>query len=109
MEKSFADLVIRTRLKYDWIVLAYGLICVLIQLNRLNRWGDFWLLVASFVFVEIFEASVYRKVSNGGGGYHMLTSQVIDRETTGGFLLLCYVLDFSILGATSYNFFVEKS
>lgn len=107
MKDANAEAAIRMRLKYDWIVWVYGLFCVLAQLLYQGDLGYFLLVVGSFVFVEVFEVSVYRKLQEGGEGYHMLTSQTLDMQTSFGFVLFCMFLEFVLLLATSLNFLVD--
>jgi hypothetical protein len=107
MNDPSADRIIATRLKYDWVVLLYGFFCVLIQLIYQGEWTYFFVVLGAFIFVEIFEVSVYQKLQNGGEEYHMLSSQILDQETSFGFLVICMILDFVLILFTSFKFLVE--
>ena len=107
MKDPKAAVVIRTRLKYDWIVLLYGLLCVSIQLIFLGNLGNFLLLIGAFVYVEVFEVSVYRKLRNGGEEYHMLLSRILDQQTSVAALGFGIALEFVVLAMFSINFLVN--
>ncbi len=107
MNDPKAAAAIQMRLKYDWIVLIYGLLCVLVQFLYQGDLGYFGLFLGSFVFVEVFEVSVYRKLNVGGEGYHMLGSKILDQNTSFGFLLLCMFYEFALLLMMSLFFLFD--
>ncbi len=107
MKDSNAFAVIEARLKYDWIVLFYGFLCVLIQLMHQGDLGYFFILIGVFVFVEGFSVAAYRKLQAGGESYHVQSRQTLDQSTGVGLILFCMVFDFAILIATSVIFLVN--
>lgn len=107
MRDPNATTAIRIRLSYDWIVLLYGLLCVFIQMICKGDWDYFLLVVGAFVFVEVVGVSLYRKLQNGGEGYHVHSGQTLDQETGVGFVVFCMAFDFAILAAISLNFLVD--
>lgn len=107
MKNSKATEAVRIRLKYDWIVLFCGFLCVLIQFIFQGNLGNFLVFVGVFIFVEIFEVSVYRKLKNGGEGYHMLTSNTLGQDTSLGYLLAAMFLELALLLAVSLIFLVK--
>lgn len=107
MKDTNAEAAIRMRLKYDWIVLLFGLLCVLIQLICKGDWGYFFLLISVFVSVEVFGVSLYRKLLNGGQGYHFFAKQTLDEQTGVGFILLCMVSELIFLIAISMFFLMN--
>lgn len=107
MKDPKAAAAIQMRLKYDWIVLLYGFFCVLVQFFYQSDLGYFGLFVGSFIFVEVFEVSVYRKLNVGEESYHMLGSKILDQHTSFGFLLMCMLFEFALLLITSLNFLAD--
>jgi hypothetical protein len=107
MKDINAAAAIGMRLRYDWIVLLYGLFCVLVEILCKGDLGYFLLVVGIFVLVEVFAVSVYRKLQDGGEGYHSLTSQTLDQESSVGSVVFCMVFDFAILLTISLSFLVH--
>lgn len=107
MKDANAAAAIRIRLKYDWIVLLYGLICIFTQLICKGDLGNFLLLIGVFGFVEVFGVALYRKLQNGEQGFHFFAKQTLDEHTGIGFLLLCMVSEFAFLVVISINFLIS--
>jgi hypothetical protein len=107
MKNPKAAELVRVRLKYDWIVLFWGFLCTLIQFIYQGDLTDFFVFVGVFALVEIFEVGVYRKLKNGGEGYHMLTSNTLNQNTSLGYLLAAMSLELIFLLAVSLIFLVN--
>lgn len=107
MKNSDAAELIRIRLKYDWIVLLYGFFCLLIQFFFLSNLNFFLLVIGAFIFVEIFNVGVFRKLQRGGEGYHMFSKQSLDQDSSFGAVLFCIIMEFFVLSATSLTFLVD--
>jgi hypothetical protein len=101
MKNVKAEAAIKMRLKYDWVVLIFGFLCVLNQLICKGDLGYFLLLVGIFVIVEGLGVSGYRKLLKGKEAYHGLTRRILDERTGFGFILLCMLFEFAILVAMS--------
>jgi hypothetical protein len=107
MKDLRAKELIKNRLKYDWIVLLYGSFCLLIQFLFLSNLEFFLFVVGSYVFVEIFNVRLYRKLLQGGEGYHMFSKQSPDQDSSFGTLLFCIIMDFAVILVTSLNFIID--
>jgi diacylglycerol kinase len=103
------DAVIGIRLKYDWLVLLYGLVCVLLQVVCRGDWVYFFAFIGVFVIVEFFGVPLYRKVKNGGHGFHMMAKQTLDRQSSVGLILVCMALELATLVGLSIIFLVKLS
>lgn len=107
MEDPKAAELIRIRLKYDWIVLLFGLICGLIQLIYPRKLDAFLIFLGCFVFVEVFEVSVFRKLQKGGSSYHMLGSRRLNQQDGFESVLICILLELFLLSVGLLVFFVD--
>ena len=107
MQDANAALVIKIRLKYDWIVLLFGFLCVFIQLFYKCNYNYFPYFVGVFIFVEVFNVALYRKLQSGGDGYHMQSRMTLDQQSGVGLILFCMVFDFAILSAFSIIYLVN--
>ncbi len=107
MKDPKAAKLIRIRLKYDWVVLLFGLLCLLIQLIYPRNLDGFLFFLGCFVFVEVFEASVYRKLQKGGSSYHMAGSRRLDQLDGFESVLICIILEFLVLSVGSLVFLLN--
>jgi hypothetical protein len=107
MKNPKAAEIIRLRLKYDWIVLLYGILCILIQFIYKGNWEVFLILVMYFVIVEISIVSTHRKLKNGGEGYHALVSSTLDQDTSTGMVMVAVFFEFVFLLTASWIFFAN--
>ena len=107
MKDPNADLLIQKRLKYDGVVLAFGVFCVAIQLVLQGDLVYFFCLVGVFVLVEGFSVAAYRKLQAGGEDYHMPSNHTLDQSTSAGFILFCMVFDFLLLISFALIFFFK--
>ncbi len=107
MKNPRAAEVVRLRLKYDWIILLYGILCTLIQFIYKGDWETFLLLGLYFFIVEICIVSTYRKLKNGGEGYHPLVSRILDQDTSTGLVMVGVFFEFVFLLVASWNFFAN--
>ena len=98
---------IEVRLKYDWIVLLFGSLCVLMQLLLQGEWKYFFALVGFFVLVEVSSVAAYRNLLNGEDGFHLLSNQTVSQQASFGRIILCMVFDFVALIAFSMIFLVK--
>ena len=107
MNDSKAAELVRIRLKYDWVVLLFGVLCILFQLIYPRHLDGFLFFLGCFVFVEVFEASVYRKLKNGGDGFHMLGTRRLDQQDGFESVLICIILEFLLLFGGSLIFLLD--
>ena len=107
MKNPKAAEVVRLRLKYDWLVQFYCFLCILIQLVYKGNWEVFLILVMYFFIVEISIVSTYRKLKNGGEGYHALVSSTLDQNTSTGMVMVAVFCDFVFLLTASWIFFAH--
>ena len=100
-----ADL-IKIRLKYDWTILLFGFLCLLIQLFFPSNLEFFLILVGAFVFVEILNTSIFRKLKRGGDqkDYYMFSGMYLNQNSSFGAVLFCITIDFFIFSVTSFAF-----
>jgi hypothetical protein len=98
---------VRIRLKYDWIVLLFGLLCLSIQLTYPRNLDGFLFFLGCFVFVEVFEVSAYRKLQKGGTGYHMLGTRRLDQDDGFESVLLCIILESLLFFVGSLFFLLD--
>jgi fatty acid desaturase len=107
MKNLEAAELVRIRLKYDWIVLLYGFFCLLVQFFLPSNLNFFLLVVGSFIFVEIFNVRLFRKLLHEGEGYHIFSQHTLDQNSSFGAVLICIVLELAVLLITSLNFLVD--
>jgi hypothetical protein len=107
MKSLEAAELVRTRLKYDWIVLLYGFFCLLVQFFLPSNLNFFLFVVGSFIFVEIFNVRLFRKLLYGGEGYHIFSQHTLDQNSSFGFVLICIIMELIVLLITSLNFLLD--
>ena len=107
MKDIKAAVAIRIRLKYDWIVILYGLLCGFAQIICKGDLGYFLIVLGAFMFVEIFAVALYRKLQNGGEGYHMQIAQTLDQQTGVGLIVFAMVIELAFLFAVSMGFLMS--
>lgn len=107
MKDPKAAELVRIRLKYDWVVLLFGVLCILLQLIYPRHLDGFLFFLGCFVFVEVFEASVYRKLKNGGEGFHMLGTRRLDQKDGFESVLICIIIEFFLLFVGSLVFLLN--
>lgn len=105
MKDLHAAELIKIRLKYDWVILIYGVSCLLIQLFFPANLNFFFLVVGAFIFIEIFNLGIFRKLQQGGQNYfHMFSRISLDQDSTFGAVLFCIIFDLAVLFITSFVF-----
>lgn len=107
MKSAGAAAAIRIRLKYNWIVQLYGLLCILIQLVFKGNWEYFFLLCGAFFLVQVFEVSVYRKLQNGGEGMHWIADQTLNQNSSSDSIFVRIVLELAIIVFVSLYFLIK--
>jgi hypothetical protein len=105
MKDPRAAELLRRRLKYDWIVLFFGLFCVLLLLFTARSFDGFLFFLGCFVYVEMFSMSDYRKLQKGGEVHHTGISQILDQDVDAGTIFLCLIMDAFILILGTLAFF----
>jgi hypothetical protein len=107
MRDSKAAAAVIARIKYDWIVLLYGLFCVLFQFVHPRDSEGFLLLVGVFVLIEGFCVSAFRKLQKGDEGYHVLSKQFLTQQSSAGSIYFCIAMEFALLIGISPVFFAD--
>jgi hypothetical protein len=110
MKDPRAAELLRTRLKYDWVALLFGLFCVLLLLFTARSFDGFLFFLGCFVYVEVFSMSDYRKLLAGGEVHHTGISQTLDQNTDIGKIFLCMIMDaFVLILGTLVFFFMDPN
>jgi hypothetical protein len=104
MKSAGAAEAIRIRLKYNWIVQLYGLLCVLIQFVCKGNWEYFFLLCGAFFLVQVFGVPVYRELQNGGEAMHWIADQTLNQNSSFDSVFLRMVAELLIITFVSLYF-----
>jgi hypothetical protein len=107
MKDPKSSAAIEMRLKYDWVVLLFGLLCVVAQLLFEGDLVYFFASIGFFAMVEIFSVRTYRNLLKGGEGCHMQTRQTLDQQSSVELLVFCMAVDLVFLTAFFIIFFVK--
>ncbi len=108
MKDPKADEVLRIRLKYDWLVLLYGLFVCVVQLVYPREIDDFLIILAFFAFVEVFNVSTYRNLKKGGDGFITMVGVTLNQDASFLWIIACILLDFFIILIFSLVFFIKQ-
>lgn len=96
---------LRKRLKYDWVVLLFGLFCALLMLFTARNFNGFLFFLGCFVYVELLSVPAYRKLLVGDEVFHLGTKQILDQDDDIGKVFLCMLMDAFVLTCGSLVFF----
>ncbi|MBP6157255.1 MAG: hypothetical protein KBA62_09425 [Polaromonas sp.] len=101
---------LRKRIKYDWVVLLYGLFCVLLLLFTERNFDGFLFFLGCFIYAEIFSIRAYRKLLGVDEAYHLGTKQTLDQDVDVGKIFLCFIMDaFFLTCGTLVFFFMDAN
>jgi hypothetical protein len=106
MKDPKAAELLKTRLKYDWVVLLFGLFCVLLLLFTARNFNGFLFFLGCFVYVEISSVRAYQKLLAGGEAYHLGTKQTLVQDDDIGKIFLCMIMDVFVLICGTLAFFL---
>lgn len=97
MKIESADTILRTRLKYDWLIYVFWFFFVFVALACNFDYWIVFLLIAVFVIVEIGGVFAYKKILRGDDVYHALTRITLSKSSSAGLLLFCMIFELAIL------------